>query len=37
MMMFTLVKKIKLSMKQAKKGEVKRITNSKEINDLLGL
>lgn len=32
-----MVKKIKLSVEQAKKGEVKRITSSEEINDLLGL
>lgn len=32
-----MVKKIKLSMEQAKNGEVKRITSSEEINDLLGL
>src|SRR6056297_1069124 len=32
-----MVKKIKLSAKQAKNGEVKRITSTDEINDLLGL
>jgi antitoxin YefM len=32
-----MVKKIKLSAEQAKNGEVKRITSSEEINDLLGL
>ena len=32
-----MVEKIKLSMEQAKNGEVKRITTSDEINDLLGL
>jgi len=32
-----MVKKIKLSAEQAKNGEVKRITSSDEINDLLGL
>ena len=32
-----MVKKIKLSAKQAKNGEVKRITSAEEINDLLGL
>lgn len=32
-----MVKKIKLSMEQAKNGEVKTITSSEEINDLLGL
>ena len=32
-----MVEKIKLSMEQAKNGEVKRITSSDEINDLLGL
>lgn len=32
-----MVKKIKLSVEQAKNGEVKRITSSEEINDLLGL
>ena len=32
-----MVEKIKLSMEQAKNGEVKRITSSEEINDLLGL
>ena len=32
-----MVKKIKRSAEQAKKGEVKSITNSEEINDLLGL
>ena len=32
-----MVKKIKLSIEQAKNGEVKRITSSEEINDLLGL
>jgi hypothetical protein len=32
-----MVKKIKLSAEQAKNGEVKRITSSEEIKDLLGL
>ena len=32
-----MVKKIKRSIEQAKNGEVKRITSSEEINDLLGL
>lgn len=32
-----IVKKIKLSAKQAKNGEVKRITSTDEINELLGL
>ncbi|MBW6432025.1 hypothetical protein K0A96_02465 [Patescibacteria group bacterium] len=32
-----MVKKIKQSAEQAKNGEVKRITSSEEINDLLGL
>lgn len=32
-----MVKKIKLSAEQAKNGEVKRVTSSEEINDLLGL
>lgn len=32
-----MVKKIKLSAEQAKNGEVKRITSTEEINDLLGL
>ncbi len=32
-----MVKKIKLSMEQAKNGEGKTITSSEEINDLLGL
>ncbi len=32
-----MVEKIKLSMEQAKNGEVKRIKTSDEINDLLGL
>jgi len=32
-----MVKKIKLSMEQAKNGEVKTITSTEEINDLLGL
>lgn len=32
-----MVKKIKLSVEQAKKGEVKRIKSSEEINDLLGI
>jgi antitoxin YefM len=32
-----MVKKIKLSAEQAKNGEVKRITSSEEINDLLGI
>jgi hypothetical protein len=32
-----MVKKIKRSAEQAKNGEVKRITGSEEINDLLGL
>ena len=32
-----MVKKIKRSAEQAKNGEVKRITDSEEINDLLGL
>ncbi|MFN3554679.1 MAG: prevent-host-death protein [Bacteroidales bacterium] len=32
-----MVKKIKLSAKQAKNGEVKRITSTDEINELLGL
>ena len=32
-----MIKKIKLSAEQAKNGEVKRITSSEEINDLLGL
>ena len=31
-----MVKKIKLSAEQAKNGEVKTITSSEEINDLLG-
>lgn len=32
-----MVKKIKLSAEQARNGEVKTITSSEEINDLLGL
>lgn len=32
-----MIEKIKLSMEQAKNGEVKRITSAEEINDLLGL
>lgn len=32
-----MVKKIKISAEQARNGEVKRITSSDEINDLLGL
>ena len=32
-----MIKKIKLSAEQAKNGEVKKITGSEEINDLLGL
>jgi len=32
-----MIKKIKLSAEQAKNGEVKKITSSEEINDLLGL
>lgn len=32
-----MIKQIKLSAEQAKNGEVKRITSSEEINDLLGL
>ncbi|NJK98751.1 MAG: prevent-host-death protein [Bacteroidales bacterium] len=32
-----MIKKIKLSAEQAKSGDVKRITSSEEINDLLGL
>lgn len=32
-----MVNKIKLSAEQAKDGEVRRITSSEEINDLLGL
>ncbi|HKM92702.1 MAG TPA: hypothetical protein VJY41_03530 [Prolixibacteraceae bacterium] len=32
-----MIEKIKLSMEQAKNGEVKRITSTEEINDLLGL
>ena len=32
-----MIKKIKLSAEQAKKGEVKKITSSEEINELLGL
>ena len=32
-----MVKKIKLSAEEAQKGEVKRITSSEELNDLLGL
>lgn len=32
-----MVKKIELSAEQAKNGEVKRMTSSEEINDLLGL
>lgn len=32
-----MVKKIKLCVEQAKSGEGKRITSSKEINDLLGI
>ncbi len=32
-----MVKKIKLSAEQAKNGEVKRITSTEEITDLLGL
>ena len=32
-----MIKKIKLSVEQAKNGEVKTITSSEEINDLLGL
>jgi antitoxin YefM len=32
-----MLKKLKLSIEQAKNGEVKRITSSEEINDLLGL
>lgn len=32
-----MIKKIKLSAEQAKNKEVKRITSSEEINDLLGL
>lgn len=32
-----MIKKIKLSAEQAKNGELKKITSSEEINDLLGL
>ena len=32
-----MVKKIKLSAEQAKNGDVKKITSSEEINDLLGI
>ena len=32
-----MLKRIKMSLKQADKGEVKRITNLKEISELLGL
>ena len=32
-----MIEKIKLSIEQAKNGEVKRITTTEEINDLLGL
>lgn len=32
-----MLDKLKLSIEQAKNGEVKRITSSDEINDLLGL
>mgnify|MGYP006293727899 FL=1 len=32
-----MIKKIKLSAEQAKNGEVKKITSSEEINELLGL
>ena len=32
-----MVKKIKISAEQAENGEVKRITSSEELNDLLGL
>ncbi len=32
-----MIRKIKLSAEQAKNGEVKKITSSEEINDLLGL
>ena len=32
-----MVKKIKLSVEQARNGEVERITSTEEINDLLGI
>lgn len=32
-----MIKKIKLSAEQVKNGEVKRITSTEDINDLLGL
>lgn len=32
-----MIEKIKLSIEQAKSGEVKRVTTTEEINDLLGL
>jgi antitoxin YefM len=32
-----MIEKIKLSMEQAKNGDVKRIKSAEEINDLLGL
>ena len=32
-----MVKRIKSSIKEAEKGEVKRLTNSEEISELLGL
>ncbi|PWE00188.1 prevent-host-death protein [Marinilabilia rubra] len=32
-----MIRKIKLSAEQARNGEVKRISSSREINDLLGL
>lgn len=33
----TMIKRIKKSLKEAKKGEVKTLSSSKEISDLLGI